>query len=142
MPKGINLVLLDGNLAADPELRFTGSGTAVGTLRLATNTESRKKQDGTYEDLAQFHRVVVWGPRAEELGQAAQKGDRVRVDGMLTTRSWDDQSGQKRYITEVKAEQVKHWPKAGTSAGGQGRGQTGRGGGYTPPPFPDDDIPF
>ena len=131
-------MVLDGNLAADPEVRYTGSGTPVGTLRMATNTESRKKPDGNYEDLAQFHRVVVWGPRAEEMGREAKKGERVRVDGMLTTRSWEDQSGQKRYITEVKAEQVKHWPKAGRSAGGQR--ETGRGGGYAPPP--DDDIPF
>ena len=140
MPRGINLVVLDGNLAADPEVRYTGSGTPVGTLRMATNTESRKKPDGQYEDLAQFHRVVVWGPRAEELGREASKGDRVRVDGILTTRSWTDQSNQKRYITEVKAEQVKHWPKAGRATGGQGR--AGRGGGYTPPPHADDDIPF
>lgn len=138
MPRGINLVLLDGNLAADPEVRYTGSGTPVATLRMATNTESRKKQDGTYEDLAQFHRVVVWGPRAEELAQDAQKGERVRVDGILTTRSWADQSGQKHYITEVKAEQVKHWPKAGRQVGSKVK--AGRGREYAPPP--DDDIPF
>lgn len=139
MPRGINLVLLDGNLAADPEVRYTGSGTPVATLRMATNTESRKKPDGTYEDLAQFHRVVVWGPRAEELGREAQKGDRVRADGMLATRSWEDQSGQKRYITEVKAEQVKHWPKAGRQVGSQGMAGRGRG---CAPPVKDDDIPF
>ncbi len=139
MPRGKNVVVLEGNITRDPELRFTNNGTPVCTISMATNTESRKKSDGEWEDLAQFHRVVVWGPQGEDLGQNGKQGDGLEVLGMLTQRSWE-QDGQKRYITEVKASVVKLRPKDGRRQN-QGAGQ-GQGNGYAPPAGDDQDIPF
>lgn len=147
MPHGTNIVVLVGNLTRDPDLRHTQNGTAVCTCQMATNTESRKKDDGQWEDLAQFHRVVVWGPTGEALGQNGKKGDAIEILGMLTQRSWDDQqTGQKRYVTEVKASMVKLRPKEGGNSAGARHNkppsnassyQVQQGGGYD-----DGDIPF
>lgn len=143
MAKGENFVWLKGNLTKDPELRYTQAGVAVATISLATNTESRKKPDGEWEDLAQFHRAVLWGPGAEALAQAAGRGDAVELVGMLTHRKYQDAQGQERYITEVKCSMVKHRPKRDGATGG---GRQGAGGGSSrsqePPPYSDSDIPF
>ncbi|MEW6750554.1 MAG: single-stranded DNA-binding protein [Candidatus Latescibacterota bacterium] len=97
---GVNKVILIGNLGADPELRRTPDGAAVADLRLATN-EVWTDRNGERQERTEWHRVVVWRKQAEFAKQYLRKGSKVYVEGRLQTRSWEDQSGQKRYITEV-----------------------------------------
>ena len=102
----MNKCMLAGNLCADPELRMTQSGTALLKLRLATN-ERRKDKSGEWSDFAEYHSVVVWGRRAEALTRLLGKGSAVLVDGALRTSSYDDRDGNKRYRTEVVANEVE-----------------------------------
>jgi single-strand DNA-binding protein len=138
----INKVILIGNLGADPELRYTSGGSAVADLRLATSRKWTAK-DGTSKEETEWHRVVVWGKQAETCKEYLSKGRQVYVEGRLQTRQWEDRDGNKRYTTEVVAENVKF-----LGGGGGGRGATGAG--EPPPPsdgdaptnLGDDDIPF
>ena len=112
MSGSLNRVMLIGRLTRDPEVRYTPSGTAVCHLGLATNRYGQDPASGERREFTDFHDVVVWnqGNRklAELCGQYLQKGRLVYVDGRLQTRSWDDQqSGQKRYKTEVNANDVQ-----------------------------------
>lgn len=143
MAKGVNVVALDGHLGRDPELKFTQGGQPYATLSLATSTESRKNQSGEWEDVSQWHRVVVWGPDGEDLAQGAHKGDRCAVMGTLTYRSWE-KDGQRHYLTEIKATTAKYWPKDGTSRTSRtsNNGSAGGGRAGSPPSYGDDDIPF
>lgn len=156
MARGVNKVILLGNLGADPEMKYTPNGTAVCNLRIATS-ESFKGQDGQWQERTEWHRVVVYGKTAENCGQYLAKGRQVYIEGRLTTRSWDDQSGQKRWMTEVVARDVQFLaggagggPSQGGHGGGYGGGQGGQGGhgghggddGFGGPPPSDDDIPF
>jgi single-strand DNA-binding protein len=104
MPDGLNKVMLIGNLGADPEMRYTANGTAMVTFNLAVNrsymSESERKEE------TEWFRVVVWQKLAELVQAHLTKGRRVYVEGRLTTRSWDGPDGQKRYRTEVVANQV------------------------------------
>ena len=122
MAEGLNRVILLGNLGADPELRMTGGGTGVLKLRLAT-TESYLDRNKQRQERTEWHRVVVWGRRAEALGKILSKGDRILVEGSLRTSSYDDKDGHKRYTTEVVAQNVV------LSGGGRGGGGGGGGGG-------------
>lgn len=133
MAEGLNRVILLGNLGQDPELRQTGGGTAVLNLRLAT-TESYLDANKQRQERTEWHRVVVWGKRAESLGRILSKGDRILVEGSLRTTSYE-KDGSKRYTTDIVAQNVV---------------LSGRGGGSGPPADrepepsgdPDDDIPF
>lgn len=140
MAKDVNVVTLDGRLGRDPELKQTQGGQPYAILSLATNTESRKKAGGDWEDISQWHRVVVWGPDGEGLAQGAHKGDRCAVMGTLTYRSWE-KGGQKHYLTEIKATTVKYWPKDGSRRSGN-NGSAGGGKAVSTLPYGDDDIPF
>ena len=123
--------MLIGNLGADPEVRQTSTGTAVCELRLATN-ETWKDQNGANQTRTEWHRVVVWGRTADNVGRYVKKGSMVYVEGRLQTREWQDKEGQKRYTTEIVASQVTFLDRAGSGqggGGGQGGGQGG-GGGY------------
>jgi len=102
--EGINEALLVGNLGQDPELRATGSGTSVLTIRLATTT--RYLQGDTWKDRTEWHTVVVWGKRADGLAKVLSKGSRVLVKGEIQTRTWEDKAGAKRYSTEINARSV------------------------------------
>jgi single-strand DNA-binding protein len=104
MAEGLNRVMLLGNLGADPELRVTPGGQAVLKLRLATN-ESYVDRNNVRQDRTEWHRVTVWGRRAEALGKILQKGDSLFVDGRLQTSSYD-KNGEKRYSTEVVANNI------------------------------------
>lgn len=139
MRTGTNVVILDGNLGGDPELRYTASGIPVANLRLATTTESRKSSAGKWDDISQWHRVVIWGPDAERVSKEAAKGDRVRVEGMLTYRKWADNQGQERIVAEVKAAMVKTWAKDKSREAPTKNDEPSRE--QTHPSF-DDDIPF
>ena len=104
MPDGLNKVMLIGNLGVDPELRFTANGNALCTFRVAVN-RSRNTPEGRKEETEWF-RVVAWSKLAEFVQQYITKGQKVYIEGRLTTRSWDGPDGQKRYMTEVVAEQL------------------------------------
>lgn len=105
MAEGFNRVMLLGNLGADPELRFTQGGQAVLNIRLAT-TESYLDKDKVRRDRTDWHTVTVWGKRGEGLAKVLKKGSSIFVEGRLQTSSYDDKDGQKRYKTEVIANNV------------------------------------
>lgn len=100
----LNEVKILGNMTSDPELRFTGNGTPVASFSVATNR--RFKQGEEWKDQSEFHNVVVWSNLAQQLAQRAKKGTRIMVLGRLQTRSWDGQDGQKKYRTEIVADDV------------------------------------
>ncbi len=103
----VNKVILIGRLGQDPELKYTPAGTAVVNVSIATDT-TWKDKDGNAQNKTEWHRLVFWYKQAEILSQYAKKGDRIYVEGKLMTRSWDDKdSGQKRYITEVRVDNMQ-----------------------------------
>lgn len=102
---GLNRVTLLGNLGADPELRMTQGGQAVLHLRIATS-ESYLDRNKVRQERTEWHRVSLWGNRAEALGKILAKGERVLVEGRLQTRSYDDKDGKKVYQTDVVATNV------------------------------------
>ena len=114
----VNKVILVGNLGSAPELRSTAKGTSVATLSLATNI-AVKQSDGTYRDRTVWHRVVVWGKRAEACGKYLEKGNRVYLEGRLQTHDWQDKNGQKRVKTEVLAETIKFLSTRSFKDGGE-----------------------
>ena len=145
----VNKVILIGNLGADPEKRFTGNGQAVCNLRIATNEVWKDKQ-GNKQERTEWHRVVVYGPQAENCEKYLSKGRPVYVEGSIRTRQWEDQQGQTKYITEVIAQRVQFLGSPGGSAGRTEKTHTE--GDSFPPAFEnndaapqtggDDDIPF
>jgi single-strand DNA-binding protein len=155
----VNKVILVGNLGKDPELRYTASGTAVANFSLAT-TERYKDRDGNSQEKTEWHNIVAWRQLAEICGKYLTKGKQVYIEGKIQTRSYDDRDGNKRYITEIVADQMQMLGRAGDDNSGGGGGYQRReprqernsgGGGYNQspqnqydePPFnPDDDIPF
>jgi single-strand DNA-binding protein len=126
MAEGLNRVMLIGNLGADPELRVTPGGQAILKLRLATN-ESYLDRNNVRQERTEWHRVTVWGRRAEALGKILQKGDSLFVEGRLQTSSYE-KNGEKRYSTEVVANNIV-LPGRGRGEGGGGAGGGGGGGG-------------
>ncbi len=116
--------MIIGNLGADPEMRYTANGNAVTTFRVAT-TRSFSGADGERREETEWFSVVTWNRLAETCAQYLTKGRQVFVEGRMQTRSWEDQSGQKRYRTELIAETVKF---LGNRDGGGG----GAGGGFAP----------
>jgi single-strand DNA-binding protein len=105
MARGVNKVILIGNLGQEPELRYTGSGTAVCNMRLATN-ESYTNRDGEEVQKTEWHNVVAWGRLGEICNEYLDKGSQVYFEGSLQTRSWEDRDGNTRYTTEVKAQEM------------------------------------
>lgn len=103
----INKVILIGRLGQDPELKYTPSGAAVANFSIATS-ESWTDKSGQKQERTEWHRIVVWGKLAELCNQYLAKGRQCFVEGSLQTRSWDDQqSGQKRYMTEINARNIQ-----------------------------------
>lgn len=123
----INKVILVGRLGADPEMRYTTSGTAVATLSVATNRKWKDK-DGNQQEETEWHRVVVWAQSAEFCGNYLSKGSMVYVEGRLQTRKWQDQSGNDKYTTEIISNTIQNLTPRGSEGGG--------GGGYEEPPLP------
>jgi single-strand DNA-binding protein len=131
----LNRIVLIGRLTKDPELRYTPNGKAVASFTLAVDRQFKNQQG---EKEADFINIVVWGVQAEHCANYLSKGKLAAVDGRLQIRSFDGQDGQKRWITEVIADNVRFLsPK--DSGGGLGTANTAFGGGDLPP---DDDIPF
>ena len=151
MARSLNKVMLIGNLGADPELRHTASGTPVATFSLATNW-TRKLDSGQTEENTEWHNIVAWRRLAEICQQYLGKGSKVYIEGRIQTRSWDDaKTGQKRYMTEVVADQMIMLdpPGAGRGAGaaaGDGWEQKAPSDEEitrdVPGDFEDDDLPF
>lgn len=163
MAGGVNKVILVGHLGADPDMRYTPSGQGVCELRLATS-ESWNDKNGQRQERTEWHRIVVWGKRAEVCSKYLSKGRQVFVEGRIQTRTYDDKDGNKRYITEIIANDVQFLSGGRDGGGGGGSGGGGARGGRSeegpPPPSdndfggygggggggggggPDDDIPF
>ena len=99
--KGINKVILVGNLGQDPEVRYLPNGSAVANFSIATSESWKDKQTNEMRDRTEWHRIVVFGKLAEIAGEYVKKGSQVYIEGQLQTRKWQDQTGNDRYITEV-----------------------------------------
>ena len=105
MARGLNKVMLLGNLGSDPEIKYSQSGTAIANLRIAT-AENRKNSDGEWEERTEWHRLVLFGRQAEISKDYLHKGSKIYIEGRLQTRSWEDQNGQKRNKTEIIVSQL------------------------------------
>ncbi len=154
MARGINKVIIVGNLGQDPETRYMPSGSAVTNFTVATNESWKDKQTGEQRERTEWHRVVMFDRLAEIAAEYLRKGSQVYIEGKLQTRKWQGQDGQDRYTTEIRANEMQMLGGRGggggsfgggaPSGGGQGGGQGG-GGSAPPQPGPDDfddDIPF
>ena len=142
MGRGINKCILVGNLGEDPQLRYTGTGTAVCNMRLATN-ESYKGADGNMVDKTQWHNVVAWSRLAEICGEYLKKGSQVYFEGSLQTRSYDDKDGNTKWVTEIKAKEMMMLSgKEGGSSGSAPQQQRTAAAPASSSFEPDDDLPF
>ena len=144
---GVNKVILVGNLGANPEMRYTQGGSPVANLRIAT-TERWTDRTGQKQEATEWHRVVLFGKTAEIAGQYLTKGRQVYIEGRIRTRQWQDQSGQKRYTTEIVATNMT---LLGGRSGAERMPDDAAAPATVPPddpttgdfgPGPDDDLPF
>ncbi|MGH8128011.1 MAG: single-stranded DNA-binding protein [Gammaproteobacteria bacterium] len=144
--RGVNKVILVGNLGADPEVRYTQSGSPVANLRIATSERWKDKQSGEPQERTEWHRVVLFGKLGEIAEQYLKKGSQVYIEGRLQTRKWQGQDGQDRYSTEVVGNDMQMLGGRGGSGGSQSSDNYDASGGMTEPansaPLEDDDIPF
>lgn len=129
MARGVNKVILVGNLGGDPEVRYMPSGGAVTNVTIATSESWKDKQTGQQNERTEWHRVVFFNRLAEIAGEYLRKGSKVYVEGSLRTRKWQDQSGQDRYTTEIVGAEMQMLD----SRGGDGGGYQQQGGGYSQP---------
>lgn len=106
MARGVNKVILIGNLGSDPELRYTPSGSAVANANLATTETWRDKVSGELQDRTEWHRIVFFNRLAEIVGEYLRKGSKVYVEGSLRTRKWQDKNGIERHTTEIIANEM------------------------------------
>jgi len=128
----LNKVVIVGNTVDTPEIRTTQSGQQVTTLRVATN-RMWKDAKGTRQKASEFHSVVLWGRLAEIASQYLKKGSLVLIEGRLQTRSWEDNSGQKKYRTEIVAEAMQLGPRKEGGESGQEPAQSPEGNEASPP---------
>lgn len=144
MAAGLNRVLLIGNLAKDPEVRYTQSGTAVCNLRIGVT--ERRKEGEEYKDQTEWMSIVCFGKTAENASKYLQKGRQIFVEGRIQTRSWEDKTtNQTRYTTEVIANQIQFLGSAKDQASGNGFTRGDSQGSDEPSAssfIEDDDIPF
>lgn len=127
--RGVNKVILVGNLGQDPEVRYMPNGGAVANITLATSESWRDKQTGEMKEQTEWHRVVLFGKLAEVAGEYLRKGSQVYIEGQLRTRKWQDQSGQERYTTEVVVNVGGTMQMLGGRQQGSPAGQSASGGG-------------
>jgi len=145
----MNTILLAGNLTDEPELRYTGSGTAVANATLATN-ERYKDQNGELQEDATFHNLVIWGDQAEVMSEYADQGQFLVVRGTVQTNEWEDNDGNTRRDKEVKVLEFDFGPRVdppsdesqASQSGGQEKASASAGGGSGDEFEPDDDLPF
>ena len=117
MARGINKVILVGNLGGDPETRYTASGAAITNITVATSESWRDKQSGETQERTEWHRVVFFNRLAEIAGEYLRKGRQVYIEGSLRTRKWQDQSGQDRWTTEIVANEMQMLGNRGDDMG-------------------------
>jgi single-strand DNA-binding protein len=159
MARGVNKVILVGNLGKDPETRYMPSGSAVTNLTLATSESWKDKQSGDQQERTEWHKIAMFGRLAEIAAEYLRKGSQVYIEGKLRTRKWQDKEGKDRYTTEIVADEMQMLGSkgsggasagAGAMAGGGAAVASGGGGGGRaavndsggPPGDFDDDIPF
>ena len=158
MARGVNKVILIGNLGADPETRYTASGSAVTNIRLATTDSWRDRQSGERQERTEWHRVVFFSRLAEVAAEYLRKGSQCYIEGQIRTNKWQGQDGQDRYTTEIIANEMQMLGGRGGGGAPQSRrreedsGSAWPGGGQGgsapapassgPPDDFDDDIPF
>ena len=157
MARGINKVILVGNLGADPDTRYMPSGKAVTNIRIATSESWKDKQTGEMQEKTEWHRIKFFGRLAEIAGEYLKKGSQVYIEGRLRTRKWQDKEGRDRYTTEVIANDMQMLgSRAGGASAGGSSGDFSRGGDAPSRAAPagaasrapaeespfDDDIPF
>ncbi len=118
MARGINKVILVGNVGVDPEVRYMPNGNAVTTLSLATSESWKDKVTGEKQDRTEWHRVICFNRLGEIAGEYVRKGSKLYVEGSLRTRKWQDQQGQDRYTTEIIAADIQMLDSKGGSATG------------------------
>src|SRR5881275_2015460 len=122
MSKSVNKVILIGTLGKDPELKYTPQGTAVAKFSMATNESFKDKQSGEWKERTEWHNIVCWQRTAEVAAEYLKKGGKCYIEGRLTTRSWDDkETGQKRYMTEIVAQDLVLLGSKGDGGGGGAR---------------------
>ena len=142
--RGVNKVILIGNLGQDPEVRYMPNGNAVANVTLATSESWKDKSSGETQERTEWHRVVFFRRLAEIAGEYLKKGSKVYVEGRLQTRKWQDQNGQDRYTTEIVADQMQMLDSRGGGSASFDNSRSDSG----PAPAPDsgdgfdDDIPF
>jgi single-strand DNA-binding protein len=124
MARGINKVIIIGNLGNDPETRYMPSGGAVTNLSVATSETWKDKQTGQPQERTEWHRVVFFNRLAEIAGEYLRKGSKVYVEGSLRTRKWQDQSGQDKYSTEIVGAEMQMLDSRGSGGGGGGQSQS------------------
>ncbi|MGO1296890.1 MAG: single-stranded DNA-binding protein [Vibrio sp.] len=141
--RGVNKVILIGNLGGDPEVRYMPSGSAVTNITIATSDSWRDKATGEQREKTEWHRVALFGKLAEVAGEYLRKGSQVYIEGQLQTRKWQDQSGQDRYTTEVVVQgfngvmQMLGGRNGGSAQQGSGMGgQSSQQGGWGQPQQP------
>jgi len=151
MARGVNKVILIGNLGQDPETKYMPSGSAVTNLRIATTEVFKDKETGQNQERTEWHSVAMFGKLAEIAGEYLRKGSQCYIEGRLRTRKWTDKQGQDRYSTEIVADNMQML--GGRGGGGMGAGAD-MGGEDRPAPRAraaaapqpagelDDDIPF
>lgn len=140
---GVNKVIVIGRLGADPEVKTVAGGNTVARLSIATSENWTDKQ-GQKQERTEWHRVVVWGKLAELCGKYLSKGRQAYIEGRLQTRSWEDQSGQKKYTTEIVANTVQFLGGGAERSQAQGQGDDFGAQDFGPEPQFDqsDEIPF
>ena len=129
MARGINKVILIGNLGADPETRAMPSGMTVANLSVATSENWKDKQSGENKERTEWHKVALFGRLGEIAGEYLKKGSKVYIEGSLRTRKWQDKQGNDRYTTEIVANDMQMLDGRGGGMGGGGGGDFGGGGG-------------
>jgi single-strand DNA-binding protein len=161
MARGVNKVILVGNLGADPETRAMPSGSTVANIRIATSESWKDKQTGEQQERTEWHRVALFGRLGEIAAEYLKKGSQVYIEGSIRTRKWQDKEGKERFSTEIVANEMQMLGgRGGAGAGGGGESRGGGSRDYASPPRDqgdygeapsgggggkddfDDDIPF
>ena|SRR5258708_7387132 len=107
MARGVNKVILIGNLGRDPEVRYSPNGQAVANVTIATSESWKDKNTGEKQERTEWHRIVFWGKLAEIAGEYLKKGSQIYIEGRIQTRKWQDKDGNERYTTEIVANEMQ-----------------------------------
>ena len=152
MARGVNKVILVGNLGKDPEVRYAPNGGAIANITLATSESWKDKTSGEKQERTEWHRVVFFGRLGEIAGEYLKKGAQIYVEGSLRTRKWQDKEGKDRYTTEIVANEMQMLGSRAGAGGGDNfsadepsyspKPAAAAGSGAAPAPDFDDDIPF